>query len=104
MGLGDYPLPGVEFTHAPVQVARDMPRSRLPGWLADVDDSAGVVDLAVGELFTAPAQVSARSPLLGDRIGDPFPFDLHFHLREAAMTLKTMEPMGVSVSSSPPSR
>ena len=65
------------------RVARDMPRSReswVAGWPASIRRRA--FDLAVGEPFPAPAQVPAGGPALGYRIGDPFPLDLKFHLRQ----------------------
>jgi hypothetical protein len=48
------------------KVARDMGEitGHLGGRLARVDQAAGVLDLAVGEPFPAPAQVPARSPAL----------------------------------------
>lgn len=75
----------------------------LGGWFAGCDEVAGVFYLAVGEPFPASAQVFAggpafalsviRSRLISSSIWD-----------RAAMTVNTMLPMGVPVSTVPPPR
>ncbi|MCU1639725.1 MAG: hypothetical protein JWL94_2372, partial [Microbacteriaceae bacterium] len=57
-------MPGVELAHAPVQgrSGHAQVTGDLGGRLAGVDQAAGVLDLAVGEPFPAPAQVPAGGP------------------------------------------
>src|SRR3979490_1974609 len=80
------PFPSIMLAYAPVQgrPGHAQVTGDLGGRLAGVDQAAGVLDLAVGEPFPAPAQVPARGPAPGYGIGDPFALDLQFRRVDAA--------------------
>ena len=54
----------------------------MGGWLPRLDQPESIADLGVGEGLAPATEVFAGSPALGDRVGDPFPLDLQFHLRQ----------------------
>lgn len=69
-----------------------------------VDMPQGVADWGVGEGWMPPAQVLAGGAACGHRVGDPLPYDLQLQGARAAITVRTIEPIGVEVSTSLPPR
>lgn len=67
------------------------------GLFAAVDQTAGVLDLAVPELLPSAAQVLAGGTLFPQAVVDQL-------CANAAMAVNTMLPIGVPVSTLPPSR
>jgi len=60
------------------EISRD-----LRGRLAAVDEADRVSDLAIGEDWAAATEVFTGCSTLGDRVADPFSFDIKLHLSES---------------------